>query len=212
MEVCLKGLLERGYAPQCILDIGAAVGDWTRLCLHFWPRARYFLIEPLEERRSALAALKAACPAVDFLIAGAGDRPGKLPLGITADLYGSSFAYSGQEERLVDVVTLNDLFARRYFPQPQFLKLDVQGFELNVLEGGSQLIAACDLILLELQFFRFSPAMKLMHESIAWMAERRFYPYEIVDVLRRPLDGAMGQCDLLFAREGHWLIQNHAWS
>ena len=41
--------------------------------------------------------------------------------------------------------------------------------------------------------------------------ERGFQPYEIVDVLRRPYDGAMGQCDVLFCRRGHWLSAQQRW-
>jgi len=43
------------------------------------------------------------------------------------------------------------------------------------------------------------------------MAERNFIPYEFVDYLRRPLDGAMGQCDILFIRRGHPLISDVGW-
>jgi hypothetical protein len=43
------------------------------------------------------------------------------------------------------------------------------------------------------------------------MRDQGFRPYEVVDVLRRPYDGAMGQCDLLFVRENHWLVSSNLW-
>ena len=46
----------------------------------------------------------------------------------------------------------------------------------------------------------------------AWMVEQGFIPYEIVDILRRPLDGAMGQCDILFGRVGHPLLADNRWA
>lgn len=54
--------------------------------------------------------------------------------------------------------------------------------------------------------------MILLHESIAWMNEQNFQPYEIVNVLRRSLDNAMGQCDILFIRKDHWLLKSQNWS
>jgi hypothetical protein len=33
-----------------------------------------------------------------------------------------------------------------------------------------------------------------------------------VDFLRRPLDGAMGQCDILFVKRDHPLVSNHSWN
>lgn len=59
---------------------------------------------------------------------------------------------------------------------------------------------------------RFSVSTKLFHEVISYMVERKFRPYEIVDVLRRPLDGAMGQCDVLFVKEDHPLLADTLWS
>ena len=73
------------------------------------------------------------------------------------------------------------------------------------------MLAGSSLVLLELNFFRFYAGMPLVHEAIDYMVARGFRPYEIVDVLRRPLDGAMGQCDMLFCREGHALLADSAW-
>jgi FkbM family methyltransferase len=211
MSSCLSGLAARGFKPECVLDIGAALGEWTRMALGFWPEARYFLFEPLEERKPALDRLREEVPSVGYILAGASDAPARLSIGLSANLYESSFAYPGPQNRLVDVVTLDALFRDGRFPQPQFMKLDVQGYEFKVLQGAAETMRACDLILLEMQFFRFAPEMLLLHEGIAWMTARGFVPYEFVDFLRRPLDGAMGQCDLLFARAGHPLVGSNAW-
>lgn len=211
MYSCLKGLAARGFKPECVLDIGAALGEWTRMALGFWPEARYFLFEPLEERKPALDRLREEYPGVDYILAGASDAPGRLSIGLSANLYESSFAYPGPQNRIVDVVTVDALFREGRFPQPRFLKLDVQGYEFKVLEGAAETMRECDLILLEMQFFRFAPEMLLLHEGIAWMAARGFFPYEFVDFLRRPRDGAMGQCDLLFLRAGHPLVSSNAW-
>ena len=212
MELCLRGLAKRGFQPLSVLDIGAAVGSWTKLALYYWPEARYFMLEPLEEHRASLQSMKELHPNVDYILAGAADQPGKRTLGVTQSLLDSSFAYGGIEDRLVDVVTIDGLLQSGRIGQPQFMKVDVQGFELRVLEGASQAMRKCDAIMLEHQFFRWCPSMTLVHESIAWMAARSFLPYEIVDILRRPLDGAMGQCDILFVREGDKLVQDIRWA
>ncbi len=183
------------------------------MALAHWRGARYFLIEPLEECRRDLEALKKSVPRVDYLIAGAGETEGRLALHIDPnDLEGSSFAYSRRESRMVEMVTVDRLRKENRFPQPNFIKVDVQCYELQVLAGARETLPGCDLVLLELQFFRYVPAMALLHEAIHWMAERNFVPYEIVDTLRRPLDGAMGQCDILFARQDHWLRRDSRWS
>ena len=211
-ELCLEGLRGRGYSPAMILDIGAAQGAWTIMALRYFPDARFFLIEALEERRQDLERLKHWQKRADFEICGVGDHHAQLELGITAALDASSFAYSGAASRVVEVFTLDELFAMGRFPQPQFLKLDVQGFELRVLEGAKSVLPGADLVLLEMQFHRFAPAMPLFHESIEFMVGHGFRPYELVDVLRRPYDRAMGQCDMLFCRNDHPLLSSVRWA
>lgn len=211
-DLCLQGLKDRGYRPETILDIGAAQGDWTVEAMRSFPEAQYFLIEALRERRPQLEQLRTQLRNVDFEICGVADQPGELSFGVTPDLYASSFAYPGADNRVVPVRTLDDLYAARRFRQPSFLKLDVQGFELKVLDGARSVLPQADLVLLELQFYRFSEPMQLMHESIAYMLKRDFRPYEIVDVLRRPFDNAMGQCDILFCRQDHWLVGSNRWA
>lgn len=50
-----------------------------------------------------------------------------------------------------------------------------------------------------------------LDQTIAFMSEHGFIHYEFVDFLRRPLDGAMGQCDILFVRSGHPLVSDRRW-
>lgn len=208
MQDCLSGLASRGYHPQCVFDIGAAEGSWTLLARRFWPSARYHLIEPLEEWRAALSRI----PGVSYSITGVSDRVGAAVLGVSRSApHISSFAYGAEEAREVRVTTLDALVERGDAPAPDFLKIDVQGYERKVLAGAHRVLSACDAVLLETQFFRFAPDMMLVHEATALMAGLGFCVYEIMDPLRRPLDGAMGQCDILFVRENHPLRSDSRW-
>lgn len=211
MIPCLKGLADQGYKPNSILDIGAAVGGWTKTAIQFWPQAKYFLVEPLEERKSELTALSQTYSHVNFLLADAGSQPGELLLGVTKDLHGSSLLYSGILQRKVPVVTIDQLVAEGHIEQPQFMKLDVQGYELEVLQGAKIAMQNADFIILELQFFRFVSSMNLLHESIAWMDKNNFRPYEIVDVYRRPSDNLMLECDILFTNKKSKILIDNEW-
>lgn len=213
VECALRSLAERGYRPNVIYDVGAADGAWTRLAAAVWPDARFVCFEPLEERDEALKQLAAEMPGkVQSLRIGLGSEDGDLKMGVAEGLWASSFAYDGVSERALPVRRLDGLVADHVVPAPSFLKLDVQGFELRVLEGARKVaLANTDVILMECQFFAFCEDMRTLDVTIAYMSELGYVPYEFVDFLRRPLDSAMGQCDLLFVKRDHLLVADKRW-
>lgn len=212
MSAALIGLRARGYVPEIVYDIGAADGSWTRQALAIWPDSNYVCFEPLSERENDLEALRKAHPKqIRIETCGIGDEDGELPIGVTDFLWDSSFAYSGNSSRSVPVRRLDSLIAKG-LAKPSFMKIDVQGFEKRVLDGGQKAIANADLILMECNFFPFCEDMRTLDVTIAYMSSHGFIPYEFVDYLRRPLDGAMGQCDILFVRQGHKLVSVNKWA
>ena len=212
MAATLNGLKQRGYTPKVVYDIGAADGGWTRQALQYWPESTYVCFEPLSERKKDLDALQASRPEQIIVNAcGVGDADGEMSIGVSDFLWDSSFAYAGSTSRTVSVRRLDSLIEAG-MPLPSFIKIDVQGFEKRVLDGGQEAMRHAELILMECQFFPFCDDMRTLDVTIAYMSSHNFIPYEFVDFLRRPLDGAMGQCDILFVRKGQHLISHNQWS
>ena len=213
MEACLRGLKSRGFNPKVVFDVGAAKGEWTKLAIRYWPTAEYTLFEPLIEREIDLNNLQKKHPNVNYVLTALGAKTKEVELGVNKEnLYVSSLMFKGDETRKVLQQSIHDLARSGKLLQPDFIKIDVQGAQLLVLEGAKDTIKNCSLILLEVPFYRFSQAHSIFHEYIIWMTEHQFIPYEIVDVLRRPVDGAMGQCDILFCKVGHKLMSDHRWN
>jgi FkbM family methyltransferase len=211
MSIALRGLKERGYVPSVVYDIGAADGGWTRQALTIWPDASFVCFEPLLERKDDLEALRKSCPKqIRIEACGVGDEDRELDIGVTDFLWDSSFAYAGKTSRSVPVRRLDTLIAEG-LPSPSFMKIDVQGFERRVLDGGLKAMAKADLVLLECNFFPIGEDKFTVDVTIAYMASNGFIPYEFVDYLRRPLDGAMGQCDILFVKRNHDLVSVNKW-
>jgi len=213
MQVALSGLKQRNFEPEVIFDIGAADGEWARMVLHLWSTTRVVCFEPLAERVDLLNNLKSQYPErVSVFNVGLSDVDGELSLGVTEGLYDSSFAYAGSSSRKVQVRRLDSLFEEGAIPRPSLVKVDVQGFEKRVLDGGPIVIDAASLVLLECQFLPFCGEMRTLDQTISHMSRIGFIPYEFVDLLRRPLDGAMGQCDILFVKKDHFLVRQHRWA
>ncbi|MEM1130277.1 MAG: FkbM family methyltransferase [Pseudomonadota bacterium] len=143
--------LYRMFVPKggLVFDIGAHVGDrvgsFRRL------GARVVAVEPQPGAFRALRLIYARDLQVTLISAGVGARPGKMQLHLnTANpttstgsqaLIGAaaqSMAWHDQTwdaEIVVEVTTLDALVSR--FGQPEFVKIDVEGWEAHVLAGLS---------------------------------------------------------------------------
>jgi hypothetical protein len=81
-----------------------------------------------------------------------------------------------------------------------FLKIDVQGYELEVLRGATNSLQAFEAVLLEVAIIEINEGAPLLHEVTTFMAARGFIASEICEIHRRPLDKAMSQIDVIFVR------------
>jgi len=212
----LEDLQDRGFLPASVLDVGAAQGMWTEKCLQVYPQASYFLIDPLEENRPRLLALQAERNNVQFLMTAAGPARGTAQLRVQDDLDGSSFLedadprFSGRL-RQVPVVCIDDLLAENRLGLPQLIKIDVQGFELQVLEGAKRALGVSEVIIMEVSLFSLVKGAPLFHEVSAFMHAHGYVLYDIAMVIRRPLDQALAQIDGVFVLQESRLRQSHLW-
>ncbi len=214
----LEDLRERGLRCNVVLDVGANRGDWTRLARTVFPDARFVLIEPQHEMAGYLDALCTPDSGCRWFEAGAGATAGELTLTIWDDLVGSSFlapepngAASDRPQRVVPIVTIDELLAREGYARPELVKLDIQGFELEALRGASGIFGAAELIVLEVSLFEFLPQTPVLSEVVAFMDERDYVVYDVAGFARRPSDGALGQLDLCFAPRQGLLRRSSQW-
>src|SRR5262249_21399103 len=89
---------------------------------------------------------------------------------------------------------------------PGFLKIDAQGYELQILKGASKILSDVEAVLLEIAVIEINKGAPLLDEVIAFMKAIGFVAYEILEIHRRPLDQALNQVDIVFVREKSELI------
>jgi FkbM family methyltransferase len=198
--------------PATVIDVGAAYGDWAAQARAAFPTADLILVEPLEEYepilRRRLGELRAAVRQ-----AVAAGSPGTATINVHPDLVGSSVYLENEagvngQPRRVDAITVDSLEAAG----PVLLKVDAQGAELDVLSGAGETLGRCCGVLLELSLFRFFRGGPLAHEVAGYMAERGFVLYDVDEILRRPLDGAVSQINALFVPEASPLRREHVYA
>lgn len=215
MSGSLKHILELGFTPQAIIDVGVA--DGTPALYENFPNTKYLLIEPLKEYEEAIKDISRRLKS-EYIIAAAGAKPGKVIINVHRDLVSTS-VYKETEgshvdgiPREVSVVTIDDLSKERNLIGPYLIKVDVQGAELEVLDGAKRVLEDTEVIILEVQLFQFFIKGPQFYDYINYMKRYGFVVYDIVDGYYRPLDGALAAVDILFVKENGQFRRLHSFA
>lgn len=204
-----------GFQPSTIIDVGTANGTFP--LLKVFPSSNFLWIEPLSEFEPDLIKLKQKYKG-DYLIAAAGKYDGSIDINVHEDLVGSSLLHESDGtkadglKRAVRMVKLDSLYEKDNLSDNILLKIDVQGTELDVLEGAEKLINKCEVILLEVSFLKFLGTNPEFFDVIFYMKQKGFVVYDIVEGINRPLDFALAQKDIVFVKEFGQFRQSHGWS
>ena len=208
MWVRLQHLAKLGVHPDIIYDIGAAQGAWAQRASTSWPDARIIGFEPNESRVPELEATRARLPNFSYHRCLLGSTTADIEYVDSRDQTSLYDRAASGPRVTAPMRTLDSLLAANVIPPPSFMKLDVQGYELEILKGGLVALASAQAVLMEVSVYHLSPEMPLVLDVLNYMDANGFFWYDILGLLRRRSDDAMGQMDLLFLKRGHSLFRD----
>ena len=209
MEAGLQNLRANGFTPNLALDIGAYQGEWTILCKQIWPACSVLMLEAAPARMPKLHQLASSLGGAKAqqALLGASARP-SVPFyeQESASSVLPESAKSGQFSTALTMRTLDEAIADTAFAAPDFVKVDVQGYELEVLKGGRKALRSAEAALLEVNLLEIYEGAPLLHEALCFMASEGFRAYDVCTLYRRPLDHALWQMDIIFVRSNSPLV------
>lgn len=209
MEGLLARAAARGVEIGTWIDVGASDGSWSLRAQRHFPKAKFLLFEPLEERRTVLTNL-AKSNGFHVIHAAAGPCAGEIAFAIDPLLDGSGVAASGSTgTRMVSVESIDQAISNRGLPSPYGVKLDTHGFEIPVLNGANEVLKSAALLIIETYNFTLVPGCLRFHELCSHLETHGFRCYDLADPMRRPKDGVFWQMDLAFARANSPLFSSH---
>jgi len=167
-------LKESGFEPKVIYDIGSCVLHWTKFAKTLWPNAKYILFD--------------AWSVAEFLY-----REGQFDyhMGILSDEdnlvkkfyqheyfpHGSSYykeigtdnsaiIFTDANAKEMTTKKLDTVVKERGFPLPDFVKIDVQGAEIDIIRGGMETLKNTKRLIVELQHEQYNKGALLTNESL----------------------------------------------
>ena len=202
--------LLRPLSPKVIYDIGANIGTWTLLAKSVYPDAVIHGFEPLSGHLEKFQSAAAKLSGVTMHQLCLGSVAGEAKLRVTDFSDASSLlplSHEGKKQwnlqetrhETVRVERLDSWVAEKALPFADLLKLDVQGFELEVLKGAETCLENAKAVLTEVSFREFYQSQCLFHEVVAFMAQRGFW---LSSIGHGPVPGhALLQSDALFVKK-----------
>ncbi len=157
---------------KVIYDIGACMGEWSALARQLWPRALIFAFEANERM---IVKLNDTRKINDYHIAVLSNMERKRVQWYenlnspTGDSYyresGTGF-YPPDAYRWRTTQTLDGAVSRRRFPPADLVKIDVQGSELDIINGGLTTLAHASDIIVELQHDQYNDGAETVDVSL----------------------------------------------
>ena len=187
-----SALRDAGFKLRVIFDVGASHTPWSHYVSPIFPEATFYLFEPLVDVKpyylqECQIAVKEH-PNFQLLKIALGEVTGSVKMfsdstGIGASILAENTSPELSEEFTVKVSRIDELIASKRLPQPDLLKMDVQGAELQVLRGAGRYLDRVQVIQAETWLVRgYGPKTPLFHELTQFLTEKGF---AIVDIGER---------------------------
>lgn len=212
----LDRLAAQGFRPSLVFDVGAYTGDFARMALARWPRAEVACFEAQDARVADLRRLAQAEHGLRVfpVLLGAGCRDrvalheSETASSVLDEVAGPAHPVVEHPMRTVDDVVLREYAGRA----PDLLKLDVQGYELEVLKGAEHSLGRIGAVLAEVNLLDLHSGVPLLAELVTWLDARGLVAFDICGLTRRPLDRALWQADMIFIPGASPLRADKRWA
>jgi FkbM family methyltransferase len=214
-----EAALAKMFIKRCVdtvIDAGANEGQYARLMRHMGFSGKIISFEPLSSAHERLQESAAADPMWKVAPRMAlGDHEGEVSIhvasngGASSSIFGMlemhksaapDVRYVGSE--LVPISRLDSIVGGFLQDEEKsiFLKVDVQGYELQVLDGANELLKRIVGAQLEVSFVSLYQGQALLPTLIDYMMRRGFEIWGIIPGFTDNSSGRMLQADVIFFR------------
>ena len=196
----LRKAKAHGLEIKTVYDVGACVGKWTygmRQSVLF--DADFYMFEGNPAYQDILKQQNT------FVHIGVLSNPGRE----TVDFYngcdtGDSYYKETTDhyDRRIPVKlpcrTLDSVIEEHSLPLPQFLKIDTQGSELDIMAGAKKVMEHADLVYLECPIIEYNTKAPNIFEYLMFMSSYGFVPTDVLEIHRA--EEILLQIDIMFIK------------
>ena len=174
------------YNPQKILDVGANVGHWTQGMKKVFPSAKFVMIEGNEDHKSVLE--KSGVPFIILLV---GSKTENITFykfegtGTGNSIYRENTAsFKNIKEITKPIDTIDNIVIRYKLGTFDFIKLDIQGNELNALKGAISTLRFTEVLLVEIAIMNYNEGSPKFFDVFQFLNRIGYAVFDISEMSR----------------------------
>jgi FkbM family methyltransferase len=196
----------RSHSFATVIDVGANKGQFAVYAHTRWPKAHLICFEPLPKPRAKLERVTGGQAKIFSCALGAEPGEGRMHLATRTDS-SSLLALGARQKSIFGMETSGELQVpiKRLDAcvstptlRPTLLKIDVQGFELEVLKGATDLLPHVDAVYVEVSYIELYEGQALHEDIERFLTEAGFSMQGRYNAYLH--QGEPVQADLLFHR------------
>jgi FkbM family methyltransferase len=195
----LINLVYKGFDLSVIYDIGACKGKWSQGLCNTLPRSKFILFEANSSYIPDLQ--RTGFEFYQTVLSSPNKKQVQFYNGTdTGDSYYKENTkwYESKSSIVVDCKTLDQMVKTHNLPLPNFIKLDTQGSELDILSGAS-FLDSVDLVYTECPIICYNKGAPNIQEYLDFFKKRDFIPIEIFEIHK--LEDTLLQIDIMFMKK-----------
>jgi FkbM family methyltransferase len=208
----LNTLWFKSLEIDTVLDIGANTGQFTKTILTLLPNSRIYSFEPLPDCFKELQQFTNGYSNITAFNIGVGAISGSLSFEENefspsssflkmADTHKQAYAYTKNTKTVeVKIDRLDDLSKDFNLGSSLLIKIDVQGYEDKVLQGGMNTIQQAKIIIIETSFVHLYESQPLFNDIYSVFRDWGFNYFGMIDQASDPKTGQILQGDAIFIK------------
>lgn len=201
----------RRYSFDTIVDIGANKGQFSLVMKKNFPKASILAFEPLQQPFLTYSKIFKGDRCVKIFNSAIAPNTGIVEINVSKSCDSSSLLEISdlQDEMFpgtsaigsenITTGPLDSFVSKEQIKGASLLKLDVQGFELEALQGCNSLLGLFDMVYCECSFLELYTGQALAPEIIKFMAREGFVLQGFNNVAYAK-DGSTIQADFIFCK------------
>jgi FkbM family methyltransferase len=164
-----------------VYDIGAYNGSWTKDVKKILPNANFYLFEPNIKHNEKL--LSASNNVYNVLLSNEPKAVNFWQKNSTGDSYykENTDYYNDVSPTIMQSETLDSFIEKNKIPLPDFIKIDTQGSELDIIVGAKNALSHAQIVLLECSLVEYNSGEPSFSSVVKEMMKNGFVPFYLTE-------------------------------